>query len=177
MRHYCYKKTRCGRATLNDVLNKYGQSTKLYDFCFDGRNSNYVTVSSYGARWVKDIKENQICLSKQQRKDAKRNNNYVTVSSYGTRWVKDIKENQICLSKQQRKDAKRNNKYVTVSSYGARWVKDIKENQICLSKQQRKDANINIIFSSYFTVGPKIFYQITGIFMESDPTLFLPNYF
>ena len=28
-----------------------------------------VTVSSYGARWVRDIKENQICLSKQQRKD------------------------------------------------------------------------------------------------------------
>ena len=142
MRHYCYKKTRCGRVTLNDVLNKYGQSTKWYDFCFDGRNNNYVTVSSYGVRWVKDIKENQICLSKQQRKDAKRNNTYVTVSSYG-----------------------------------ARWVKDIKENQTCLSKRQRKDANINIIFSSYFKVGPKIFYQITGIFMESDPTLFLPNYF
>ena len=69
------KKTRCGRVTLNDVLNKYGQSTKWYDFCFDGRNNNYVTVSSYGARWVKDIKENQICLSKQQWKDTKRNNN------------------------------------------------------------------------------------------------------
>ena len=39
------------------------------DFCFDGGESKCITVNSYGANWVKNIKDNVICLEKQQIKD------------------------------------------------------------------------------------------------------------
>ena len=42
----------------------------LIDFCFDGGESKYITVNSYVARWVKNIKDNIICLNIQQIKDA-----------------------------------------------------------------------------------------------------------
>ena len=42
----------------------------LIDLCFDGGESKYITVNNYGARWVKNIKDNVICLNKQQIKDA-----------------------------------------------------------------------------------------------------------
>ena len=42
----------------------------LIDFCFDGGESKNITVNKYGARWVKNIQDNEICLSKQQIKDA-----------------------------------------------------------------------------------------------------------
>ena len=42
----------------------------LTDFCFDGAEDKYITVKSYGARWVKVIKHNQMHLNKQQIKDA-----------------------------------------------------------------------------------------------------------
>ena len=41
----------------------------LIDFCFDAGESKHITVNSYGARWVKNIKGNVICLNKQQIKD------------------------------------------------------------------------------------------------------------
>ena len=41
----------------------------LIDFCFDGVESKYMTVNSYRACWVKNIKDNVICLNKQQRKE------------------------------------------------------------------------------------------------------------
>ena len=41
----------------------------LIDFCFDGGESKYITVNNYGALWVKIIKDNRICLNKQQIKD------------------------------------------------------------------------------------------------------------
>ena len=42
----------------------------LIDFCFDGGESKYITVNNYGARWVKNVKDNVICLNKQQTKNA-----------------------------------------------------------------------------------------------------------
>ena len=42
----------------------------LIDFCFNGGECNYITVNNYGARWVINIKDNVICLNKQQIKDA-----------------------------------------------------------------------------------------------------------
>ena len=42
----------------------------LIDFCFDGGECKYITVNNYGARWVNNIKDNVICLNKQQIKDA-----------------------------------------------------------------------------------------------------------
>ena len=32
----------------------------LIDFCFDGGESNFITVNSYGARWVKVLKNNEM---------------------------------------------------------------------------------------------------------------------
>ena len=42
----------------------------LIDFCFAGGKSKYITVNNYEARWVDNIKDNVICLNKQQIKDA-----------------------------------------------------------------------------------------------------------
>ena len=42
----------------------------LIDFCFDGGDSKYIIVNNYGARWVKNIKDNVICPNKHQVKDA-----------------------------------------------------------------------------------------------------------
>ena len=42
----------------------------LIVFCFDGGESKYITVNDHGAHWVKNIKDNVICLNKQQIKDA-----------------------------------------------------------------------------------------------------------
>ena len=42
----------------------------LTDFCFDGGECKYITVNNYGAGWVNNIKDNVICLNKQEVKDA-----------------------------------------------------------------------------------------------------------
>ena len=42
----------------------------LIDFCFDGGSSKYITANNCGALWAKNIKDNAICLNKQQIKDA-----------------------------------------------------------------------------------------------------------
>ena len=68
-------------------------------------------------------------------------------------------------------------KYITVNSYGARWVKNINDNVICFNKQQIKDAVAYLLFNCYFTAGPKIFCQIFGIPMGSDPAPFFANLF
>ena len=68
-------------------------------------------------------------------------------------------------------------KYITVNNYGARWVNNIKDNVICLNKQQIKDAVAYLLLNCYFTIGPKIFCQIIGIPMESDPAPFFANLF
>ena len=41
----------------------------LIDFYYDGVESKYVTVNSYGACWVKNIKDKAISLKKEQIKD------------------------------------------------------------------------------------------------------------
>ena len=56
------------RCILNNKLLMVLNS--LIDFCFDGGENVYITVNNYGARWVKNIKDNVTCLSKQQTKDA-----------------------------------------------------------------------------------------------------------
>ena len=42
----------------------------LIDFSFDQGESEYITVNSYGVRWVKITKDNVSCLNKQGIKDA-----------------------------------------------------------------------------------------------------------
>ena len=61
----------------------------------------------------------------------------------------------------------------TVNNYRAGQVKNIKDDVICLNKQQIKDAVADLLLNCYFTVGPKIFCQIIGIPMGSDPAPFL----
>ena len=68
-------------------------------------------------------------------------------------------------------------KYIKVNNCGALWVKNIKDNAICLNKQQIKDAVAYLLLNCYFTVGPKIFCQIIGIPMGSDPAPFFANLF
>ena len=69
------------------------------------------------------------------------------------------------------------NKYIAVNNYGACWVKNIKDNVIFLNKRQIKDAVAYALFNCYFTVGPKIFCQIIGFPMGSDPAPFFANLF
>ena len=45
------------------VLNSF------VDFCFDGGECKNITVNNYGARWANNIKDNVICLKKQEIKD------------------------------------------------------------------------------------------------------------
>ena len=40
------------------------------EFCFDGRENQYITFNSYGSWWVKDVKDNVIHLNKQHVKYA-----------------------------------------------------------------------------------------------------------
>ena len=68
-------------------------------------------------------------------------------------------------------------KYITVNKYGACWVKNTKDNIICLDKQQKKYAVAYLLFNCCVTVGPKIFCQIIGIPMGSDPAPFFANLF
>ena len=54
-------------------LNKPTKAASVSIFDFSAlywRESKYTTGDSYGARWVKNIKDNVICLSKQQIKDS-----------------------------------------------------------------------------------------------------------
>ena len=69
------------------------------------------------------------------------------------------------------------NKYIVVKSYGARWVKEYKNDQICYNKQKIKDAVTYLLSNCYFHVGFKIFRQIIGIPMGSDPAPFFANLF
>ena len=41
----------------------------LSGFCFDGGESKYITNNNYGALWVKNIRDNVICIKKQQIKN------------------------------------------------------------------------------------------------------------
>ena len=53
--------------------------------------------------------------------------------------------------------------------------KSIKDNVICLNKQQIKDRVAYLLFNFCFTAGFKIFCQIIGIPMGSDPASFFAN--
>ena len=69
------------------------------------------------------------------------------------------------------------NEYITVDNYRARWVKTIKDSVKCLNKQHTKDAVAYLLLNCYFIVGSKIFCQIIGIPMGSDPAPFFANLF
>ena len=68
-------------------------------------------------------------------------------------------------------------KYVTISKFGARWSKDPTDSNLCFDKQKMKDAVKFLLSNCFFTVGSKIFRQIIGIPMGSDPAPFFANLF
>ena len=50
-------------------MHRKANFNSTFNFCFDGGEKKDIAVSSCAAHWVKDIKDNQICLNKQQIKD------------------------------------------------------------------------------------------------------------
>ena len=54
---------------------------------------------------------------------------------------------------------------------------EIKKDYLCFSKQQMKNAVSYLLSNCYFTVGSKIFKQVIGIPMGSDPAPFFANLF
>ena len=68
-------------------------------------------------------------------------------------------------------------KYVTISKYGARWSKDRTNSRLCFDKQKLKNAVSYLLSNCFFTIGSKIFRQIIGIPMGSDPAPFFANLF
>ena len=62
-----------------------------------------------------------------------------------------------------------------INNYGANWVKNIKDNVIYLKTQQIKKVVSYLLFNCYFTIGPKVFYQMNGIPMGSGPAPFFAN--
>ena len=64
-----------------------------------------------------------------------------------------------------------------INKFGARWIDNRKNDQLCFSKQDIKDAVTYLLCNCYFTVGSKLFCQIIGIPMGSDPAPFFANLF
>ena len=68
-------------------------------------------------------------------------------------------------------------KFIQFKKIGACWVNEVNKNCFSFNKQQMKDAVSYLLSNCYFTVDHKIFYQIIGIPMESDPVPFFANLF
>ena len=68
-------------------------------------------------------------------------------------------------------------KFILINKFGAYWVSEKKKDHICFSKQDIKDAVTYLLRNCYFTVGSKLFRQIIGIPMGSDPAPFFANLF
>ena len=69
------------------------------------------------------------------------------------------------------------NNFIEVSSYGAKWVKEDKGFGITLTKEDIKEALKYLLSNCYFTIGNKLFRQIIGIPMGSDPAPYFANLF
>ena len=67
--------------------------------------------------------------------------------------------------------------FILINKFGARWIDNRKNDQLCFSKQDIKDAVTYLLCNCYFTVGSKLFCQIIGIPMGSDPAPFFANLF
>ena len=68
-------------------------------------------------------------------------------------------------------------KFVTITKYGARWTKDKSEHNISFDIKMMKDAVAYLLSNCFFTIGSKIFRQVIGIPMGSDPAPFFANLF
>ena len=68
-------------------------------------------------------------------------------------------------------------KYIGINRYGARWVKDPNKYPAYFDKKMIKEAVSYLLDNCFFTVGNKLFKQIIGIPMGSDPAPFFANLF
>ena len=68
-------------------------------------------------------------------------------------------------------------KYLKITSYGATWVDEYSDSGTVLCKEEIKEAVAYLVSNSYLTIGSKIFRQIIGIPMGSDPAPFFANLF
>ena len=69
------------------------------------------------------------------------------------------------------------NKFIQFKNIEARWAKEVNNNCLGFNKQEMKDAVSYLLSNCYFTDGHKIFCQIIGIPMGSDPVPFFANFF
>ena len=67
--------------------------------------------------------------------------------------------------------------YITVNKYGASWVAENKSNSVTFNSSTLKNAIKYLLDNCFFRFGNKIFRQIIGIPMGSDPAPFLANLF
>ena len=68
-------------------------------------------------------------------------------------------------------------KYLVVNKFGVRWARQATNKHICFNKKEMKEAVNYLLSNCVFTVGSKIFRQIIGIPMGSDPAPFFANLF
>ena len=67
--------------------------------------------------------------------------------------------------------------YIGVTDYGSHWVNDHSKYTIWFDRKRIKDAVSYLLSNCYFTIGKKLFRQIIGIPMGSDPAPFFANLF
>ena len=68
-------------------------------------------------------------------------------------------------------------KKIAVTKFGAKWVSNKSKCELTFDKQQIKDAIKYLMDNCQFTLGDKVFQQIIGIPMGSDPAPFMANLF
>ena len=68
-------------------------------------------------------------------------------------------------------------KKVAVTKFGAKWVSSNSKCELTFDKDQVKDAIKYLMENCHFTLGEKLFQQIIGIPMGSDPAPFMANLF
>ena len=105
----------------------------LIDFYFDGGESKYITVNNYGARWVKNIEDNVICLSKQQIKDVVA---YLLFNCYFTVGPKTFCQ---IIDIPMGSDAAPLFANLVLYFYESKWMKELKKNDLI---KTRKLSNI-----------------------------------
>ena len=67
--------------------------------------------------------------------------------------------------------------FIAITRFGAKWIDNPAQYKHVFNKQAIKDAVKFLMFNCFFTIGNKIFQQIIGIPMGSDPAPFFANLF
>jgi len=68
-------------------------------------------------------------------------------------------------------------KYLVITRYGAKWSNNISQHDIWFDGTKMKVAVAYLLDNCFFMTGKKLFRQIIGIPMGSDPAPFFANLF